>query len=324
MNLSLLKNINQYVKSVQDNTIDILNHTSLNIDINNINTIKLNPVADSCFLQTNTGYVHKSPILYYKNGIISKMYNVGDVSYDYIFGYIVFKQYCKLFTHNIYFLFSGINNYDIVNGISKYMIESTNKYNIKYKFITDSNNSIDKHDLLKGIVNNDLGNTNNVTYWKSKLYNKGINCIFNAINPSNSKNILLSIMYYALDPMFYKSGILFTRIFDTNELAQEYIDYILLFCIVFKNVNIFKIPNSKNDIISYRYYLVCHKKNKLSSEYNWLNKKLLSIIDFNEKLVLVDSVSLTAKTEIISKLSEMYEDITQDSMVNFINILDMH
>jgi hypothetical protein len=321
MNLNLLRNINAYVKSVQNEPIDILNVIRLDIHVDNINVIKIQ--SDSYFLKENIplNYTHNTE--YYKNGIISKMYNVSDVSYDYILGYVIFKQYSRLFANNIYFLFSGIDNYDIIKGISKYILEGVNIYSIKYKFITNANISLNKQDLLKGVVDNDFVNTNNITYWKSKIYNKNINCIFNVINPSKNIHILTCILYYALDTFFYKNGILITRIFDTESMTQDYIDYILLFCIIFKNVELFKIPISKNNKISYRYYLMCNKKNKLSNEYNWVSKKLLSIVDSNEKLVLVNPVSLDVKLDIITKIREFYKPVTQDSMTNFINILDM-
>ena len=92
-------------------------------------------------------------------------------------------------------------------------------------------------------------------------------------------------------------------------MAQMYIDYILIFCLLFKNINLFKIPVSKNNIITYRYYIICNKKNKFGLS-DWFSKKILSIIDLNEELSIDQSIISDEIILIKAKILTFYKQNT--------------
>lgn len=313
----LINVINKYKKtnkiSIKNNII-FLDAVDLSI-IENTENIKLNSVSKQLSIIDQHHRFHKNDKeSYYSNGIIENMYNIK-CNYNWVLGYLLIKQYGFLFDQDVSFILTGVKDYHIINGMLHYISNNKNENciikKINYKCIDLSQNTeIIKDNVLNGIVDNNFININNINYWKSKMSYNYINCIVNIINPINTNiNILLSLCVYVNSLFFSNKGVLITRIFDTYEMAQMYIDYILIFCLLFKNINLFKIPVSKNNIITYRYYIICNKKNKFGLS-DWFSKKILSIIDLNEELYIDQSIISDEIILIKAKILTFYKQNT--------------
>lgn len=198
--------------------------------------------------------------------------NMGNGKGDFIAGIYYYFNHSKISSINHLKCYEldwlGV---DIENTYEFLHFKKLNKY---YKFKqtneplkTDrkTSNSLDGH-ILHGYVDDNLLNDNNVQYVKTTVENRfnKTNIIFNNIKPrmcNNKNKILLSVAM--LSTTLHKNGIMITKILEPEYWDKHFINYLLLFALIFESTEIFRFPVCKNGKGYFRYYLTCHTRKKM-------------------------------------------------------------
>jgi hypothetical protein len=169
-------------------------------------------------------------------------------------------------------------------------------------------------------------NLNHAKVIIENTFNK-VNLLTNNIFPKLKKNkVLVSIAILSLT-VLQSNGVLLTRILNPEYWDSSFLHYILLFGMIFENVEIFRYPICKNKHVKYRYYLICHGKKHIL--YNSLvYRKLVMLLkkDETEKLVFLQNITDTTLInewkEKILELQKIYinsSDNPQDDLNDIIN-----
>lgn len=298
-NIKLQGLIRQYKENNIIEPDQLLNKIDLCTDISIPNTLLFNDYDNNIFqsiqeknhISSNIENKIITDELYYGNGIIGNIYNIKNCDYTWLLGYFFIKQYNKFFNKNINCFIIGDKNNSFVNGMRYYSSIPINfKYNIdSLRMYLNNCDNETSTDTINGFKDNDLttySNLNHCKYMIEKKFGK-INLLFSKIKPNEKNNkILVSIAILSVT-VLKKNGVLLTSILDPTFWDGVFLHYILLFVMIFDNVQIFRYPICKKKCIKYRYYLVCHNRKSIlhnSIFYSRLSKLLNS--DINRLLFL--------------------------------------
>lgn len=220
--------------------------------------------------------------LFYNDGILKQIYDING-NHDWILGYLFFSKYYTLFNNTINCLHIGFGKGDFILGINYFYKHINNVYKnttINWHGFEKQNNRFsihNKNNVINGIGCNNIFLNNNISHIKTVVgihYNKldFISCL---IKPDHKKNNILLLIAVLL-PTLNINGVMLLKIIPPKYWESDFLQYIILFCILFKTVEIVKYPIYKNKNIKYRYYLMCYKKKTIAYENNI--SKLLSYI----------------------------------------------
>ena len=193
----------------------------------------------------------------------------------------------------------------------------------------------DSYKIMHGIINDDITECKNLMYIKSLIENEynDINILYNNIKPriskSKSSGIMLSIIILSLYSL-NSGGLMITKILEPESWDDNFINYLTVLALLFKQTKIFRFPVCKKHITYYRYYLFGYGKKKISynnivgmrlihilnivktpTYTNDLNKDLnkdltpllLNEINENEEIILWKQKILDIKTSYINVIS---------------------
>jgi hypothetical protein len=157
----------------------------------------------------------------------------------------------------------------------------TNIYFRKLVRLLSTNIDKDTYHIIHGFLNDDILEYKNLMYVKTMIDNKmdSINVLYNNIKPrmTNKKNkILLSVAILSVYSLS-NAGLMVTKILEPEYWDGEFINYLVLFALIFNKTEIFRFPVSKNNKTYFRYYLSgCCKKNVIHNKH--IGRKLMYIL----------------------------------------------
>lgn len=289
---SVLNNINVSINMVLPNSLLFKCNTPFNID----NSIDFTKIKSNHKFKTNE--------LYYNDGILGNLYNVNNCDYNWVFSYVIFNQYHHLFNNCINCFHIGFGNGGFISGMEYFFTNSKSlnddiyesTYEINWSGVDIKHNNFSakyQENIIHGFKCDNLILYSNLNHAKTIIENNmsKINLLTNNVTPNLKKNkILISTAILALT-VLSNTGLLLTRILNPEYWSGDFINYILLFGMIFKNMEICRYPICKKSYIKYRYYLICYKKKHILHNSNVYRKLLLLLRnDETEKLIFIDDV----------------------------------
>ena len=145
---------------------------------------------------------------------------------------------------------------------------NSNSHFVKLSKLLDSLNP-DSYKIIHGIINDDITDCKNLMYIKTLIENEfnDMNILYNNIKPriskSTSSGIMLSIIILSLYSL-NSGGLMITKILEPESWDDNFINYLTVLALLFKQTKIFRFPVCKNHITYYRYYLFGYCKKKIS------------------------------------------------------------
>lgn len=195
---------------------------------------------------------------------------------------------------------SGMYYYFLNSNISKVNNETMHlrQYDLKWLGIDTDNNASNIHfrkfnkllntnvdpetyDIIHGFATDDILEYKNLMYVKTMVDNKfgDVNVLYNNIKPRmvyKKSKIMLSIAILSLYSLNI-NGLMITKILEPEYWDSNFIDYLVLFSLIFNKTDIFRFPVNKKHKTYYRYYLVgCCKKNLVYNSI--LGRKLMFVL----------------------------------------------
>lgn len=235
--------------------------------------------------------------MFYSPGILSNLYSIHNCDYNWLLGYIVFKQYNHLFNDKIDCFHVGFGNGGFILGMQYFFSNGAmNNTQIDWLGVDEKitkfafNNS---DNVVHGVICDNIMIHDTLCNIKVIINNKfnKVNLITNNILPIlNKKKILISIAILVLSTL-HPNGVLLTRILDPTYWYPDFIQYLLLFGMIFKNMEIFRYPVCKNKCVQYRYYLLCYYKKSVLYESKIYRKLLMLLENIDtEKLLFKQNI----------------------------------
>jgi hypothetical protein len=285
-----------------------------NIDVS-INTALPNSLLFECdtlsnintfvdFAKLKSSHKIKTNELYYNNGILGNLYNINNCDYNWVLSYVIFNQYHHLFNNSINCFHIGFGNGGFISGMEYFFTNSKSLNDDIYESIYEINwlgtdikhnkfSAKYRENIIHGFKCDDLILYNNLNHVKIIIENNmiKINLLTNNVIPNLKNNkILISTAILALT-VLSNNGLLLTRIVNPEYWSGDFINYILLFGMIFKNMEICRYPICKKSHIKYRYYLICHKKKHILHNSN-IHRRLILLLKNNdtEKLIFLSDV----------------------------------
>lgn len=245
-----------------------------------------------------------------------RLLNIGNGRGDFITG-----MYYYFNTSNISKKIPKLQNFNINWACIDVNNNPENSQYFKFSNLLNHHINPECYDIIHGESNDDILEYKNLLYLKNIIDNRfdNINIIYNNIKPHSDgkKNkIMLSIAILSLYTL-NNNGLMITKILEPEYWDGSYIDYIILFSLIFNKTDIFRFPIYKKNKIYYQYYLIgCRKKNLihntiigrklmfLYNKNNIINPKLLSSIsecveidELKQKLNNIKSIYLSDNIE---------------------------
>lgn len=235
----------------------------------------------------------KSNELFYGDGILGNLYNLKKCDYNWFFGYLFFRQYNNLFKdfnftaeNNIKCFHVGLGNGGFIIGMEYYFNELSKKKegcDIQWLGIEKhlDNSFILEH--KKNIIFLCITIYNNLNYVKNIIEDElnKIHLLTNHVVPKFKKNKILISMAILSITILHSNGVLLTRILNLEDWDDDFLHYILLFGMIFENIQICRYPVCKKKYIRYRYYLICHGQKPILHVSN-VYRKLVMLLKNNE------------------------------------------
>lgn len=263
-------------------------------------------------------FLHYTPnkkLDFIKNNKI-RLLNIGNGRGDFITG-----MYYYFNTSNISKKITKLTNFNINWACIDINNNSENSRYLKFSELLKQYINPDCYDFIHGDSSDDILEYENLVYLKNIIERRfdDINIIYNNIKPQidGKKNkIMLSIAILSLY-LLNNNGLMLTKILEPEYWDGSYIDYIILFSLIFNKTDIFRFPVYKKNKIYYQYYLIgCCKKNliynkKIGQNLMFLlyksdiiNPKLLSSItscieidELKQKLINIKSIYISNNME---------------------------
>jgi len=298
--LHLHKLIQKFKKENEKKIDHILNVIDISTDIVIPNSLLFKSENNVCIKkQTKKNHKIHTNELYYGKGILGNVYNLTKSDYNWVMGYIFFKQYCNLFSKSIKCFHVGFGKGGFIAGMNHYFSNHTNtdKHEIEWLGMDVYTNQkfadVHSKNIIHGFKCDNIilhSNLNHAKVIIENTFNK-INLLTNNVIPNLKKNkVLVSIAILSIT-VLHTNGVLITRIPNPEIWDSDFLHYILLFGMIFNNTEICRYPICKKNYIKYRYYLICHNKKHVlhnSSVY----RKLCMLLKNNEieKLVFLQSI----------------------------------
>jgi len=242
-----------------------------------------------------SGY-EKTNEVFYGDGILGNLYGLHHVSYNWLLGICMFKNIMPFFNENITSFCMGVGKCHFIKGAMHYMnyinYYVKKKYNMEWMGMDKRIGPVIvkkyPNNLISGFNSNDMMFLNNIQHSKTCIENKfgKVNLLCNFILPRHGKEkILLGVAILSVS-VLHNGGCLITRLEHPRKWNETMINYILLFSMLFNNVEICKYPVQIDKFMKYRYYLVCHKKKETIYSHQ-IYRRLMSL--HKETAVLLSS-----------------------------------
>lgn len=158
---------------------------------------------------------------------------------------------------------------------------NANIYFRKLSKLLSTNIKDDTYHIIHGFSNDDILEYKNLMYIKTMVDNKleSINVLYNNIKPRmiyKKNKVLLSVAILSLYSLS-NTGLMITKILEPEYWDGNFINYIVLFALIFNKTEIFRFPVYKNRKTYFRYYLSgCGKKHLIYNKI--LVRKLIFIL----------------------------------------------
>jgi hypothetical protein len=252
----------------------LLNTISLELPLPKLHIFN-NPTAveyDSIY-ETKDESELKTNECFYSDGILGNVYNIRDCDKYWLLAFCTSAHFRGTFTDEIKCFVMGYNSPTIINGLHHYCYNSNfgkdDHLELQWmgmgfnahKVLISKENQIN---ILHGITQDDLCDRDNLLHVKRLVENKmgTINVLYNNISPRSDHRILLSASALILTSM--PSGIFISKISNPKYWNDNFINYLLLFALLFNQTNICRFPVStkknKYSILSFQYFLICHDR----------------------------------------------------------------
>jgi hypothetical protein len=253
-------------------------------------------------------YTNNKKLDFIKNNNI-RLLNMGNGKGDFITG-----MYYYYYTSNISKKIPKLSNFNINWAGIDINNKSSNSNYCKFSDLLKKYINPECYDIIHFESNDDILEYKNFIDLKNTIDN--VNIIYNNIKPlaDGKKNkIMLSVAIlsiYTLD----NNGIMITKILEPEYWDGSYIDYIILFSLIFTKTDIFRFPIYKKNKIYYRYYLIgCCKKNLI---YNTImGRKLMFLLYKNDIInprLLSSIVECAEIDELKNKLNNIKNNYLSD------------
>lgn len=297
------------------------------------------------FTKLKSSHKSKTNESYYNNGILGNLYKIHNCDYNWVLSYMIFNHYYHLFNNCINCFHIGFGNGGFISGMEYFFANSKSINNVTYGSKYEINwlgtdikrtkfSAKHRENIIHGFKCDDLILYSNINHAKIIIENNmsKINLLTNNVIPNSKKNkILISTAILALT-VLSNDGLLLTRILNPEYWSSDFLNYILLFGMIFKNAEICRYPICKKSHIKYRYYLVCYKKKHTLHNSNIYRKMILllrnneterliflpDIVDNDEvkewknKIALLQQAYINSSDNPQDELNEILKSLTQN------------
>jgi hypothetical protein len=294
-------------------------------------------------LKTNESEL-KTNECFYSDGILGNLYNIKDCDKYWLLSFCISAHFRNAFTDEIKCFVMGYNSPTIINGLHHYCYNSNfgKDDNLELQWMGMGFNASKENqvNILHGFAQDDLCDRNNLLHIKRLIENKmgNINVLYNNISPESDYRILLSASALVLTSM--SSGIFISKIPNPKYWNDNFINYLLLFALLFNKTNICRFPVStknkkiknKHSILSFQYFLICHDKKMILHKITAYRKILTymkkceilnsDILNFADSVVDIPDIDQwkMSITEIKNKYIRL--DQKDNPQINLCKILD--
>ena len=212
--------------------------------------------------------------------------------------------------------------FDINNNIS-------NSHFVKLSKLLDLLNP-DSYKIIHGIINDDITDCKNLMYIKTLIENEfnDVNILYNNIKPrmekSKSSGIMLSIIILSLYSL-NSGGLMITKILEPEFWDNNFINYLTVLALLFKQTKIFRFPVCKNHITYYRYYLFGYCK-KIISYNNIVGMRLIYILNTIKNHIYTQELNKDSNPLLLNEINKNEEIIVWkqkllDIKASYINVI---
>jgi hypothetical protein len=265
-------------------------------------------------LKTNDSEL-KTNESFYSDGILGNIYNIHNCDKYWLLAFCTSAHFRGTFTDKIKCFVMGYNSPTIINGLHHYCYNSdfSKEDHLELQWMGMGYNSHkvliskeDQNNILRGFTQDDLCDRDNLSHIKRIVENKmgNINILYNNISPESNYKILLSASTLVLTSM--PSGIFISKLSNPKYWNDNFINYLLLFALLFNKTDICRFPVStkknkktKNDnysILSFQYFLICHDRKKILHKITAYRK----ILTYMKKCELMNSDILNFADSIVN------------------------
>jgi hypothetical protein len=269
---------------------------------------------------------------FYSDGILGNVYNIQDCDKYWLLSFCISAHFQDKFTDDIKCFVMGYNSSTFINGLNHYCNNTRLELHwLGMGFNTKHNNNNNNNNILRGFSQDNLCDRDNLTHIKHTIENKmgNINMIYNNISPEPNYRILLSSAVLVLTSM--PSGIFISKIPEVNNWNDNFINYLLLFALLFNNTEICRFPvstSNKSNILSFQYFLICHDRKKILHKITAYRKILTymkkcekensDILNFSDEITAIDW-----KTNVMNiKQKYIQADLQDNPQLKLCEILD--
>jgi hypothetical protein len=246
---------------------------------------------------------------FYSDGILGNLYNIHGCDKYWLLSFCTASHFQYNFKDEIKCFVMGYNTPTLINGLSHYC------YNSKFGKNTqptlqwlgmgfDAHKVYSKeynNNILQGFAQDDLCNRDNLSHIKRIIENKmgSINMLYNNISPESDYRILLSASVLVMTSM--PVGLFISKIPIPTNWNDNFINYLLLFALLFNNTDICRFPVStkskekSHSVLSFQYFLICHDRKKILHRMTSYRK----ILTYMKKCETVNSDILNFTDNII-------------------------
>jgi hypothetical protein len=249
---------------------------------------------------------------FYSDGILGNIYNIHDCDKYWLLSFCTAVHFRDNFSDNIKCFVMGYKTPTIINGLYHYCNNSkfgkNNQLSLQWMGMGFDAYKVPvskeyKNNILRGFTQDDLCNHDNLSHIKRSIENKmgNINMLYNNISPESDHRILLSASVLVMTSMPF--GIFISKIPEPNNWNDNFINYLLLFALLFNNTDICRFPvstkNTKNtqSVLSFQYFLICHDRKKILHKITAYRK----ILTYMKKCEILNSDILNFTDDIIGE-----------------------
>jgi hypothetical protein len=247
---------------------------------------------------------------FYSDGILGNIYNIQNCDKYWLLSFCIAVQFRKSFTNEIRCFVMGYNSNMFIDGLHHYCSYSKfgkvvqtglkwmgmgfDAHKFEQKF------EINQGYILHGFVQDDICSRDNLAHVKHQVEIKlgNINMLYNNVMPIDCR-ILLSAASLIMTSM--PTGIFISKIPDPVKWNANFINYLLLFSLLFNQTTVCRFPvstknkdkNNGYSLLSFQYFLVCHDRKRILHKTTAYRKILtyMKKCENNDSLNFVESIS---------------------------------
>lgn len=329
-----------------------IEHNQMDFELHDISISDIIPMGD---IFKKGGFIEKLNVKsdykvttnenFYNNGIIGNLIKEKKnklqkpkfskfCNHNWLVSYIIMKRFSFSRFSEIKILNIGNSNNGFMAGIYYFILEN----NIKIKwFVVDKKNNMknkcyetfykylyhNKIDIKNHVIHDypDFENYSdfvNIISLTETRFNK-VHFLYNNIQPKTKVLILFAI---ASIKLLHNDGIFITKILEPEYWSGIFENYLLLFALIFTELDIFRLPICKNNKVFFQYYMIC--KTKKSYCMDVLYRKLSYAYNNNNNIIITTQIeNITEWKSRLNNIAESFKLICNpvDSLQDIIQSL---